>query len=733
MSKKTFTLALLMGLAAPATLATAQDILVNKPVYPLGGAKTWVSSNDVEYTTNVEDLAKLTQEPTNTSNIYLFPEAGGGWATDANKAIGIQGFYIDMEKSQAVGTVSTTWEGAAANAYDIYLTDAQPTLDILSTTPTYSASGLGQYQANTAVLPDGSNGRYLVFQPTDATNWGWGVKIRSIQATAPQASVLTTVNVTPSIVLAGETTDLTFSAVDQLGLSIDASAYTVTVSDNATLVDGKLTVNTGTYADLTFKMGDVEIVKTVYVATVPPVPSTSDIKYALFSNGYTENNADVKWMAGYNGGATTLGLFTFPNGEVAQGYANTRCVFIGNTDGGDLRSYAPLANGWRTLCIDIFATQNVEGFVEFEGVTGPEDVLKTNNFTLTAGEWNHIEVNVKGAEKLNNLSVRFNEQNASTILLANIYFTPAYVEGDETAPVINSVVATPGMNSVTFELSATDDLNSEVSYVISDGEKTYATAGKSGETLTYTVTGLASSTDYTFTVVANDGLNESEPYTVAVRTTGMPDAPTPAQTSEWVTAIFSPYFGADAVPAFANWGSAGKMGTDVTDSGAKVLSFTDYQGQWGGLDNLNVSAAGKKSLHLDIYGDATEGRLTVAPVWKDATVDTPNKTLTVLPAQWNSYDIELSDFGFANYGVDVIQLALTNSTMSSFLMTNIYFWGDDTSTSVNLEASSLNIVEVYTLQGVCVARNIAADELSNLPAGLYIVRDEKTVRKVIVK
>ena len=50
MSKKTFTLALLMGLAAPATLATAQDILVNKPVYPLGGAKTWVSSNDVEYT-----------------------------------------------------------------------------------------------------------------------------------------------------------------------------------------------------------------------------------------------------------------------------------------------------------------------------------------------------------------------------------------------------------------------------------------------------------------------------------------------------------------------------------------------------------------------------------------------------------------------------------------------------------------------------------------------------------
>lgn len=42
-------------------------------------------------------------------------------------------------------------------------------------------------------------------------------------------------------------------------------------------------------------------------------------------------------------------------------------------------------------------------------------------------------------------------------------------------------------------------------------------------------------------------------------------------------------------------------------------------------------------------------------------------------------------------------------------------------------------VDVYNLQGVAVLRNAAATELCNLPAGLYIVRQGKSVKKIIVK
>ena len=42
-------------------------------------------------------------------------------------------------------------------------------------------------------------------------------------------------------------------------------------------------------------------------------------------------------------------------------------------------------------------------------------------------------------------------------------------------------------------------------------------------------------------------------------------------------------------------------------------------------------------------------------------------------------------------------------------------------------------VDVYNLQGVAVLRNAAATELGNLPAGLYIVRQGKSVKKIIVK
>ena len=418
-----------MAAAASQGVAMAQDIMAEKPVYTLGEAKTWPATDDETYTFNTDDLAKLTAVPTNNANIYLFPEAGGKWNTEANREIGIQGFYVDLGTSQNVGTVSTRWEGAAANSYDIYLTDAVPTTAILSTTPTYSAEKLGQYTENTAVLPDGSRGRYLVFQPTDATNWGWGVKIRSISATAPQKSVFTTFTASPAVIVAGVATKITVSTLDQIGLNIND--VTVAVSDNATYENGELTINSGDFATLTATYDGVTLETKVYAATAPAIPDVKDIKTPIFTNGNDGFNGTAGFVTAYNSGADNLGLYTFADGEVAQGFGNTRCVFFYNseTTGAWNGNIDPLANNYRTLHLSIFATRDVTGNVNFEDTSDKALVPPVNPFTLTAGQWNEININIEGVSRLNNMSVRFDAENASDILLANIYFSATIQTG----------------------------------------------------------------------------------------------------------------------------------------------------------------------------------------------------------------------------------------------------------------------------------------------------------------
>ncbi len=186
----------------------ADNLLAGKPVYLLG-SKTWTNGKGETKTVDVAELQKLTADPTNTDNIYLYPE-GNGYTTAENEAIGIQAFYVDMEASCKIESVTTTWEGAAADSYNIYITTERPTEAIVGTAPDYSAEGLGQYTANTAEFT--AEGRYLVFVPTKATNYGWGVKIRSISATGfdptPRISLSASVsNVT------SHTADISYSLV----------------------------------------------------------------------------------------------------------------------------------------------------------------------------------------------------------------------------------------------------------------------------------------------------------------------------------------------------------------------------------------------------------------------------------------------------------------------------------------------------------------------------------------
>lgn len=434
--KKTF---LLIGLASLAFSTMAQDnLLADLEVFTLGPAKTWTYQDQTE-NFNVNDLQKITKVPANTDNVFLYPEKGDLSHDDKNKnEIGIQGFYIDMGTSKEVASVRTTWQGAAADSYVIYLTEDSPTLNILKEEPDYSITELGQYETHIAILPPGTKGRYLVFQPTKATNYGWGVKIRSISATAPAEDILTSFRAYPSFLPYGEETKVTFSALNQLGVDIlDKVEISCDGDGEYSYTDGLLTLNSGKSVTFTAKFSDTALTWSLFGATAPTTPSVANIKTPIFTNGAPGYNSKAGWETGYNGGAKNNGTITFADGTVAQSFSDARCIFFHNneTTGAWNGNINPSELGYRTLHLDVFGGSDSEFSIEFESVENLEGG-HTYKYNLKPGEWTAVDVDIEGATKLNNLSIRFTEENMSDILLSNIYFSPT---NEWKAPVATTV------------------------------------------------------------------------------------------------------------------------------------------------------------------------------------------------------------------------------------------------------------------------------------------------------
>ncbi len=728
-----------VALAASAALMSqsgaAQDLLAGKPIFPLGEAKTW-SNGDASYTFITEDLSKLVATPQNTSNVYLYPE-NGAINTEENQRKGAQSFYVDMEAVNDVAYVMTTWEGAAASSFNIYLTDSEPTTDILSTTPTYSATNLGQYTENTAVLPEGSRGRYLVFQPVDATNWGWGIKIRSIAATGPVDDVLTAFTLSTAFVQLATPTDVAMTFKNQNGLDIAADKVTVTVSDNATYAEGKLTITTGESALFTATMGDVALTATVYAMVAPALPDEVAIMAPIFTNTKTEFNGTAGFIVAYNGGAKELGRVSFADGTVAAAFADTCCVFFYNNSpeimGGWNVEINPTEKNYGALYIDIFGTKDVTGNVVFERTTAIGD---NHPFTLKAGEWTTVEVPLVGETMLYTMSVRFDDANVSDILLSNIYFS-AMVDNDDTeAPVLGEITALSAMTGVTLSFSATDAAKT-IYYTINDGSKNYVLNAPSGETVEQAISGLTPDTEYTFTITASDGKNKSSKTIVAkTNPLSIPSAPAPAHTRDKMRAIFCPAYGVTPEQVrFDNWGSAAR-GEKIKDAENNELFYlSNYgNGQWGGIVDFQLAIGAATTFHIDIYGDFVQGEIVIYPVWLDEVApqaEGVHIAKTIEPDRWNSIDIPMADFGYeVNCGKPVFQVALTNSTLNNFAVNNLYFWSDEVITGVEaVEAEREGKVDVYTLQGVKVRGGVeAADALEGLPGGLYIVGGRKVAK-----
>lgn len=752
-------LVLLSFLAATALTATAQEnILANKSVYPLGEPKTWTYGDQVIKFGDPDagdNLQLITNDPFNTKNVFLYPEKGDLSNDPTNQNIvGIQGFYVDMEKEYSVGTVRTTWEGAAADSYVIYVTKDVPTIEILNSNPDYSITGLGQYNDDTAVLPTNPKGRYLVFQPTKATNYGWGVKIRSISATAPVDDELTTFSVSPAIVVAGTVTNVTLNIKNQLGLDIPADDVEITTAGDGdyTYADGVLTINSGTYVTFTAAHGDNTLDATVYAATAPSVPDTSNIHTVVFSNPATYLNDAAEWTTAYNGGAKNNGKVEFPDGTIAQSFSNMRCVFFNNkeTTGPWNGNIFPTEKGYEALCIDIFSGQNVDGYLAFEGVTMEEgfekpDYFRENNynFTLKAGQWNHIAVDLENVNKLNNMSVRFEEANMCDVLLANIYFSATDV--------------TPSTSEYSLEASVTPSVTDRESIVIiADIEDE---AGVDTKYLSCVLNKEDGSQ-----IKLN--LTETEPGTNHFRTS------TPGNGNVGENTVIVSYKDKSIeskVVVVLGWEAPndyyGALHTHTVDG------VTSEDGFKFGPDGTSVSFSNSLEIELAYPQDLEMFRLNWDNAPEKCTVEVKrlgieslcstnparyiNENATVTDCVWNCFSNETEADDNALYLVNKIVITIGEKKDSGnapsqqppllgikaqadtpYTLASIESFGEKSDSEIVTGTDTVEVapetetVDVYNLQGVMVRRGVSSAEATrNLPAGLYIVGN----RKVLVK
>lgn len=230
---------------------------------------------------------------------------------------------------------------------------------------------------------------------------------KTIKLTA-YVPTLTTVKVSPAFVVTGLETPLTFTVLDQQGKAIDG--YTTSLTDN------KFTATEDGEQEITVTYNGVEKKVKVYaVSKGVDAPTLGVDDMPIFMDGNEGNGtSDAGWNEHYDK-------------QQVIDLAGNKVLSVSNVGTFGIKKGSITDTDYTTLNFDIFSTADVEdAYVKYEGAGVAYEKL---TFSLKAGQWNHISLDVEGAKAYNNwIQIYLGKNGAATnpdILLDNVYLAKA--------------------------------------------------------------------------------------------------------------------------------------------------------------------------------------------------------------------------------------------------------------------------------------------------------------------
>ncbi len=313
---------------------------------------------------------------------------------------------------------------------------------------------------------------------------------------------------------------------------------------------------------------------------------------------------------------------------------------------------------------------------------------------LNLNAWNSFEIpltSFTGVDMTKVYQFKFVGSGGKTVYLDNIYFVNNAAADTEIPTAFTATKGAVTYNSVALVLNATDN-SGAVAYDITYGTTTVSTSALSGVSKTYIVTGLNSSTAYSFSVVAKDASgNVTTPVVVAATTLAgfaVPTvaAPAPTALAANVISIYSDaYTNVVGTNFAASWGQPTILTTYAigTNNTMKYEGFT-YQGIEL-ASHVNASAMNK--LHLDVWTpNETNIRITpISPAKEFSVVLTPLNLNA-----WNSYDIDLAAFTGVVMS-DIFQFKIDGGTGKIVYLDNLYLYNSNPSALSDVTSQALNV------------------------------------------
>ena len=291
--------------------------------------------------------------------------------------------------------------------------------------------------------------------------------------------------------------------------------------------------------------------------------------------------------------------------------------------------------------LKIQATDNWEGLLTYTiARVGESDII------LNGASGEELTQDVTGLTAGTEYNFTVTVSDGVNNEVTHIAVTPV---GDETKPVMGEAsLESKTWNSAIINVAATDNKGVTAYYVVEKDADHVATEGK------ITVTGLTAATDYTLHIKAKDAAgnisdNQAEVSFTTDAHSLVPTtaAPVPEWPTNQVKSIYSDSY--DLAPAHnPNYNAPWWNAPAITSSDIEGNNYMDYNLANDGMIGWQydqISVATMEKLHIDIWASAA-GTLSIRPITDgDGALNDNRKSLTLIAQQWNSFDIELAEFG----------------------------------------------------------------------------------------